>query len=150
MNLCWGTHKSNITFCGMCIENHSIFNLVDYLSIIYLCIYIWLYSPLLDLGQFFNFLIVYTEGRTPRTSDQPVARPLPAHRITQTENKFTQTSMLWVGFEPMIPSSERAKESSCLRPRGHRDRHTVRLGIFIAVLMHASSKETIYHSAAVC
>jgi hypothetical protein len=41
--------------------------------------------------------------------DQSVARPLPARRITQTQNKRTQTSMLKVGFEPTIPASERAK-----------------------------------------
>jgi hypothetical protein len=32
----------------------------------------------------------YTDGRTPWTSDQPVARPLPTHRTTQTQNKRTQ------------------------------------------------------------
>jgi hypothetical protein len=31
----------------------------------YLSIYLWLYSPLLDLGRFFSFLILYTVGRTP-------------------------------------------------------------------------------------
>jgi hypothetical protein len=41
--------------------------------------------------------------------DQPVARPLPAYRATQTQNKHTQTSMLEVGFEPTIPVFERAK-----------------------------------------
>jgi hypothetical protein len=46
--------------------------------------YIWLYSPLLGLGPFFSFLIFYTDGRTPWTGNQPVARPLPAHRTTQT------------------------------------------------------------------
>jgi hypothetical protein len=40
---------------------------------------------------------------------QHVARPLPAHRITQTQNKRTQTSMLRVGFEPTIQVFERAK-----------------------------------------
>jgi hypothetical protein len=29
---------------------------------------------LLDLGSFFNFLILYTVGRTPGTGDQPVAQ----------------------------------------------------------------------------
>jgi hypothetical protein len=33
--------------------------------------------------------------------DQPVARPLPTHRTTQTQNKHTQTSMPLVrAFEP--------------------------------------------------
>jgi hypothetical protein len=44
-------------------------------------------------------------GRTPWTGDHPVARPLP----TQTQNKRTQTSMPWVGFEPMIPAFERGQ-----------------------------------------
>jgi hypothetical protein len=50
-----------------------------------------------------------TVGRTPRTRDQPVARPLPTHRTTQTQTKRTQTFMPQVGFEPMIPVFERAK-----------------------------------------
>jgi hypothetical protein len=43
-------------------------------------IYMWLYSPLLNLGSVSSFLIFYTDGRTPRTGDQPVARPLPAEQ----------------------------------------------------------------------
>jgi hypothetical protein len=76
---------------------------------VYLSIYLWLYSPLLDLGRFFNFFIFYTDGRAPWTSNQPVARPVPTHRTTQTQNNRTQTSMPQVGFEPMIPVFERAK-----------------------------------------
>jgi hypothetical protein len=30
----------------------------------------------------FQFLNLYTAGRTPWTGDQPVARPLPTHRTT--------------------------------------------------------------------
>jgi hypothetical protein len=59
------------------------------------------------LLQFRN--LCYKGGRTPWTGDQPVARPLPTHRTTQTQNTCTQTSMPWVGFEPTIPSFERAK-----------------------------------------
>jgi hypothetical protein len=40
---------------------------------------------LLDLSRFFSFLILYAVGRTPWTGDQPVARPLPTHRTTQTQ-----------------------------------------------------------------
>jgi hypothetical protein len=69
---------------------------------------LWLYSPL-DLGRFFSFLILYTVGRTPWTGDQPVTRPLPTHRTTQTHNKGTQTSMPGMGFETMTPVFERAK-----------------------------------------
>jgi hypothetical protein len=64
---------------------------------------------LLGLGHFFSFLILHTIGRTLWTGDQPVAMPLPTHRTTQTQNKRTQTSMPWVGFEPTIPAFERAK-----------------------------------------
>jgi hypothetical protein len=69
---------------------------------------LWFYSPL-DLGGFFSFLILYTVGRTPWTGDQLVARPLPTYRITQTQNKRTETSGALVGFEPTIPVFERAK-----------------------------------------
>jgi hypothetical protein len=57
----------------------------------------------------FQFLNLYTVGRTPWTRDQPVARPLPTHRTTQTQNKRTQTSMPRVGFEPTTSVFERAK-----------------------------------------
>jgi hypothetical protein len=41
--------------------------------------------------------------------DQPIARPLPTHRTTQTLNKRTQTPITIVGFEPTIPVFERAR-----------------------------------------
>jgi hypothetical protein len=40
----------------------------------------------------FQFLNLYTDGRTPWTGDQPVARPLPTHTTTQTQNKRKQIS----------------------------------------------------------
>jgi hypothetical protein len=42
--------------------------------------------PLIQFRNIFD-----TDGRTPWTSDQPVARPLPTHRRTQTQNKRTHT-----------------------------------------------------------
>jgi hypothetical protein len=66
-------------------------------------------EPLSNLVRFFSFLIFYTVGRTPWPGDEPVARPLPAHRTTQTQNKPTQTSMPQVEFEPTIPVFEWAK-----------------------------------------
>jgi hypothetical protein len=47
----------------------------------------WLYSPLGPWPLIFQFHDHFTDGRTPWTSDQPVARPLPKHRTTQTQNK---------------------------------------------------------------
>jgi hypothetical protein len=55
----------------------------------YTCISLWLYSLLLDLGRSFTFLILNTVGRTTWTGDQPVIRPLPTHRTTQTQDKRT-------------------------------------------------------------
>jgi hypothetical protein len=45
---------------------------------------LWLYSPCgpWPLSQFLN---LYTVGRTPCTSDWPIARLLPTHRAAQTE-----------------------------------------------------------------
>jgi hypothetical protein len=46
--------------------------------------------------------------------DQPVARPLPIHRTTQTRNKRTRTSVPLLGFEPTIAALERAKTVQAL------------------------------------
>jgi hypothetical protein len=75
----------------------------------YLPTYLWLYSPFGGPSTISQFLNLYTVGMAPWTGNQPVARPLPTHRTTQTQNKRTQTSMLRVGFEPTIPVFERAK-----------------------------------------
>jgi hypothetical protein len=61
-----------------------------------------LQSFLLDLGRFFSFLILYIVGLLRRGSARRKA-------ATYTQNKRTQTSMPWVGFEPTIPAFERAK-----------------------------------------
>jgi hypothetical protein len=64
---------------------------------------------LVDLGRLFSFLIYTPDGRTPWTGDQAVARPLPTHRTTQTQNKRTRISMPRVGFEPTFPAFDRTK-----------------------------------------
>jgi hypothetical protein len=56
--------------------------------------------PLLQFRKLF-----YTVGRTPWMSDQLVARPLPTHRTTQTQNKHTHPCLEW----DSIPVFERAK-----------------------------------------
>jgi hypothetical protein len=76
-------------------------------SFIHSFIHQWLYSLLLGPDLFFSFVIfLYTDGRTPWMGDQPVVRPLPTHRTTQTHNKRTHRHPF--GFEPMIPAFERA------------------------------------------
>jgi hypothetical protein len=44
-------------------------------------------QPPWALASDFQFHDHFTDGRTPWTSDQLVARPLPKHRTTQTQNK---------------------------------------------------------------
>jgi hypothetical protein len=56
----------------------------------------------------FQFLNLYIVSRIPWTADQTVARPLPTHRTTQTQNKRAQTSMPQVGFKPTMPVFKRA------------------------------------------
>jgi hypothetical protein len=66
-------------------------------------------TALVDLGCFFQFLNPLRNRWIPRTGDQPVVRPLPTHRTTQTQNKSTQTFMTRVAFELTIPVFQRAK-----------------------------------------
>jgi hypothetical protein len=82
---------------------------------IYLPMYVWLYSPLLDLGRFFSFLIMYTVGTILLTGDQPVARPLPTHRINADTHGLS-------GIRTHDPRFRAIEDSSCLRTRGHCDR----------------------------
>jgi hypothetical protein len=96
--LTWGFHNRKRKCCP----------LLHHLLLLLLLL-LWLYSPLLGLGCFFSSLTFYTVGRTPWTGDQSIARPLPTHRAIQIQNKRTETSMPWVGFEPTIRVFERAK-----------------------------------------
>jgi hypothetical protein len=56
-------------------------------------LFLWFYSPC-GPGPLVHFPNLYTVGSIPWTHDKSVARPLPTHRATQTQNKRTQTSML--------------------------------------------------------
>jgi hypothetical protein len=58
--------------------------------------------------------------------DQPVARPLPIHTTTQTQNKRTHASMPQVTFEPTIPVFERTKTVHAL------DRTATVIGLIVA------------------
>jgi hypothetical protein len=65
----------------------------------YLSIYLSIYLSMVlqsfcwTLAAFFSFLILNAVGWTHWTGDEPVSRPLPTHKTTQTQNKSTQTSM---------------------------------------------------------
>jgi thiosulfate reductase cytochrome b subunit len=65
-----------------------------------------------SIGLISQFLDHFTDGRSPWTGDQLVARQLPKHRTTQTQENahaHTPKSMPRVRFEPTIPASARAK-----------------------------------------
>jgi hypothetical protein len=82
------------------------------------------------LLQFRNLL--HIDGRAPWTSDQPVARPLPTYRTTQTQNKRSHTPNIHAlsGIRTPDPSIQEIEYSSYLKPRGHCDRQ------FQVVLQH--------------
>jgi hypothetical protein len=75
----------------------------------YLCCNLSMYGStvlLLDLGRFFNSLMLHTVDRSALDGKSA------CHKVVtypQTQTKWTQTSMPWVGLEPTIPASERAK-----------------------------------------
>jgi hypothetical protein len=80
-------------------------------------------QPLLDLGRFFQFLILYTVGRAPWTGDQPVLRLLPTHRTTQTQTDIHA----WNGIRTTIPVFEKAKTVHAS------DRAATVIGVYVAV-----------------
>jgi hypothetical protein len=60
-------------------------------------------QPFVGHWPLFSFLIFYTVGRTPWTSDQPRRKAATCtDRTAETQNKRTQTSMPQVGFDPTI------------------------------------------------
>jgi hypothetical protein len=84
----------------------------------------WLALQLLWTLASFQFPDLFTIGRTPWTSNQPVARPLCKHRTAQTQNKHIYTPNIYalsgiLAHDNRVRTSE---NSSCLRPLGYRDR----------------------------
>jgi hypothetical protein len=83
----------------------------------------WLYSPLGPWPLLFQIHDHFTDGRTPWTGDQPVARPLPKHRTTQTQNKHIHTLNIHAlcGIRTHDPGFRASEDSTCLRSLGYRD-----------------------------
>jgi hypothetical protein len=75
-----------------------------YLSV-YLSVCLSVYSPY-EPWPLFQFLNPYTVGRTPWKGDQPVAKPLPTYRTTQTQNKRTHRHPC---LQPTIQEFRQAK-----------------------------------------
>jgi hypothetical protein len=114
----------SIIHSSVIITNTRIFHPVVILMKNLLIIIIMALQPFVGPWPFFILLIPYTVDRTPLTGDQPVASSLPTRRTTQTQNKYTQTTMPGVGLEPTIRAFERAKTVHALdRAAGHCDLH---------------------------
>jgi hypothetical protein len=73
----------------------------------------WLFQPIQDLGLFFTHI------RTTWTSDQFIARPLPTHKTTQSQNKRIHTPKIHdlSGIRTHNTSVRASEDSLCLRPR---------------------------------
>jgi hypothetical protein len=71
-------------------------------------------------------LIIFTDGRTPWTGDQIVARPLPKRRSTQTQSKRIHTPNIHAlcGIRTHDSSFQGSEYSTCLRSLGYRDRQS--------------------------
>jgi hypothetical protein len=77
-------------------------------------------QPLWTLAVF-QFLNLYTVGRTPWKGGQSVATPLPTMRKTQTEKMHTD-SHASSAIRTHDPTVRVGEDGSCLRRRGHCDR----------------------------
>jgi hypothetical protein len=84
-------------------------------------------QPPWALASAFQFHDHFTAGRTPWTGDQPVARSLPTHRTTQTQNKHIHTPNIraFCGIRTHDLGFRASEDSTCLRPLGYRDRRNV-------------------------
>jgi hypothetical protein len=78
----------------------------------------------------FQFYDNFTEGRTPWTSDQLVAKPLPKHRTTQTQNKHIHILNIHAlcGIRTHNLGFRASEDSTFLRPLGYRDRQFIFIG----------------------
>jgi hypothetical protein len=99
------------------------------ITVFYFSFFLFLLLPLelrASLKRFVSlqFLDYFTDDSAPWTGDHLVARPLPKHRTTRTQNKHIRTSNIHAlcGIRTHDPSFRASEDSSCLRPLGYRDR----------------------------
>jgi hypothetical protein len=101
----------------------------------------WLYSPL-GPWSLLSVSWSFSDGRAPWTSDQLVARPLPKHRTTQTQNKHIHIPNIHVlcGIRTHDPSFRASEDSLCFRTLGYWDRQRNGLlfgrSLFVSRLEH--------------
>jgi hypothetical protein len=112
-----------------------------------------LYSPLLGLGRFFSLLILYIVGRTPWTRYQPIARPIPTHRMNAHTDNHASSEI-----QTHDPSVRANEDSSCLTPHGHCVRlnegiHLSNASAFrnsLAILHIIKKRERYMHTQKLC
>jgi hypothetical protein len=68
-------------------------------------------QPPWALASDFQFHDHFTDGRTPWTGGQLVARPLPKHRKTQTQNKHIPNIHALSGIRTHDPGFRKSKDS---------------------------------------
>jgi hypothetical protein len=100
----------------------SIYSLSALVNLTYLCNSFLLYLYGVKVVFFYNF----ADGRIPWTIDQLVARSLPKHRTTQTQNKHIHipNTHALCGIRTYDPGFLESEDSTCLRPLGYRDRRS--------------------------
>jgi hypothetical protein len=84
----------------------------------------WLYSSLGPWPLIFQLHNHFTDGMTPWTSDELVARPVPKHRATQTQNKHINIPNIHAlcGVRAHDYGFRASEDNTCLRPLGYCDR----------------------------
>jgi hypothetical protein len=86
-----------------------------------LYIYLWFYSPLLDLGRFFSFLI-FLHSRYNSLDRGSARRKAATCTQGRTNSEWTHTDIHALsGTWTHYPSVRASESSSCLRPRGYCD-----------------------------
>jgi hypothetical protein len=86
----------------------------------------WLFQPFWAQASYSVPYSFFTDSRTPWANYQPVARPLPKHRTTQTQNKHIHTQNIHAlsGIRTHDLRARTSEDSSCLRLGGYWDRHS--------------------------
>jgi hypothetical protein len=99
---------------------HALLVTEDPLSIVVIMIQPMALQPFVRPWPLFQFLNLYTVGRTSWKGDQPVAKPLLAH-TGQHNHRINARIHVSNGIRTQDPSFRAGEDSSCLRPRGHCD-----------------------------
>jgi hypothetical protein len=97
------------------------------------------------ISDFFQLHNHFTDDRTPWTSDHLVARPLPKHRTTQTQNKHIhiRNTHALCGIRTHEPGFRASEDSTCFRPLDYLDRPGINYGT--KLWTHSKYISTLYY-----